>query len=513
MQLRLPRPKDDPPKRKRAPIVSTADAPPCGICHKQLSRYTCPACNLPYCSLSCFKAEEHRQCSEAFSRNTLKEEVQGGPQQAGAGEQDKQRMMHMLKEFEEQQRELEELEGEDADEDEDDSEEGRARRREREELEKKLAGVNIDSLSPDDLLALLTPSQQSAFQSTLQDPTRVNKLVDDYFEGDEPWWIVEEERKVLKELAEASKQAARAEREKEGAQEQPEEDADEESEEEVEEVRPPIMDQGKLPPLPKGSDGKAAANPKLAFNVVAVLFAYAYTLRTFALTSFASLPERSTERIAAIQVLSQLLPFLVERSTSAFEDVDGAVESVMAREEANSFPPELVTMLLQDLASLLRPAPISAIAPVSSSALSAHSLASALSALSDLSRLFSTALATSSSSPSAPSAGGPIVSRPVIARPSTTSPLTKQQRQHCTLASAKLAFYASLLVADAAVPALCRSIAEQVDKQAEMREKEREEDEAAMKRRKEELRRQKEDEARPAAARDEEPAGPKIVEL
>ncbi|GAA5898471.1 hypothetical protein JCM6882_007785 [Rhodosporidiobolus microsporus] len=268
MQLRLPRPKDAPPRRKRAPIVSTSDSLPCGICNQQLSRYTCPSCNLPYCSLACFKAPAHERCSEAFARGTLAAEVGGAPKEEG--EDGERRMMEMLRQFEEQQRELEKIqrgEEEDGEEEDDDTEEGQARRKEREELEKRLAGLNLDSLSPEDLLALLSPSQQAAFQSTLQDPTRVTKLVEEQFEGEEPWWIVEEERRVLREMREGARRAAR---EGKGEEEDGEEESDEEDEDE-EDVRPEMVDEGKLPPLKVGPDGKAVANPQLVFNVVAAL--------------------------------------------------------------------------------------------------------------------------------------------------------------------------------------------------------------------------------------------------
>ncbi|GAA5867905.1 hypothetical protein JCM8547_003410 [Rhodosporidiobolus lusitaniae] len=510
MQLRLLRPKDAPGRRKRAPIVSTADAPPCGICTKQLSRYTCPACNLPYCSLACFRAPQHSSCSEAFAKQSLREDVQGVPKEDGDMGRDK--MMGMLREFEEQQRELEEMEREQREEEEDeesDTEEGRKRRKEREELEKKLVGVNLDALAPEDLLSLLTPEQQAAFQSTLQDPSRVTKLVEDQFEGEEPWWIIEEERKMLSEMKDARKAAVEAQRQQGAGVEGEEED--EESEEEEEEVRPPMLDETKLPPLKKGEDGKAAVSPKLVFNVVAVLFAYAYTLRTFAITSFTSLSARSSERTAAIQVLTQLLPFLVARSASAVDNLNEAVECVVAREEPSRFPPPLVAMLLQDLSSLLRPAPIAAItSSASSSILSSHSLATALAALFDLHHLFTTVLSTSSPSASSAS-GGPIVSRPLIARPSSVSPLTKQQRQQCTLASAKLLFYASLLVSDVAVPVVCKGIAEQAEQDAERREKEKEREEKAVEKRKEQLKGKKE--AKREVKEEVVQTGPKIVEL
>ncbi|GAA5972138.1 hypothetical protein JCM11641_002511 [Rhodosporidiobolus odoratus] len=513
MQLRLPRAKDAKPKRKHPPIVSTAPSAPCGICNERLSRYTCPTCNLPYCSLACFRAEQHAGCSEAFQRQTLKEEVQGAPKDES--EDEKKRMLRMLRDFEEKQRELEELdEGEESEEDE--SAEGQARRAEREELEKKLAGMDLDTLDPDALLSLLTPAQQAAFETTLQDPMQVNKLVDDYFEPDEPWWIMAEERKVLKQMTEASKKAAEVQRAEgeQGALDVGEEE--EESDREGDEVfRPVMLDEKKLPSLSKGPDGKAVANAKLVYNVVAVLFAYAYTLRTFALTSFATLPEKSTERVTAITVICQLVPFLVERSTVSFEEMDAAVEYVVAREEPNSFPPPLVTVLLQDLASLLRPTPISAISTGSaSSALSSHSLATVLSALSDLYSLFTLALTTANPS-TASKPGGPVVSRPLISRPTSTSPLTKQQKQQCSLGSAKLLFFASLLTADPAMSVVCKSIAEHAENEAERREKVREAEDAGVKRRREELNRKKHEErlTEEQAAAPAKDMGPKIVEL
>jgi hypothetical protein len=93
----------------------------------------------------------------------------------------------------------------------------------------------------------------------------VTQLVDSHFEPDEPWWIVEEERKMLREMRDARRAAA----EKEGVELDDEEE--EESEEEEEEVQPGMVDEKRLPPLKKGPDGKALANPKIVYNVVAVL--------------------------------------------------------------------------------------------------------------------------------------------------------------------------------------------------------------------------------------------------
>ncbi|GJN90213.1 hypothetical protein Rhopal_003212-T1 [Rhodotorula paludigena] len=432
----------------------------------------------------------------------------------GKSQGEKNKMLELLQKFEEQQRELEEIErAEKEDDEEDQSPEAVARRREREELEKRLEGVDLDAVEPEQLLSYLSPAQQAAFEATLQDPTRVSKLVEDEFEGDEPWWVEEQELRMLKELREASKKAAQ----EGGAPTDAFADSDDDEDDEHG-VRPPVLLPEQLPPLKTGPDGRLIVSTKLVHNVVAVLFAYSFTLRTFSLTSFASLPEKSTERITAIQVLADLLPFLVERSTSAFASLDDAVEYVVAR-EGQGMPPPLIALLLRDVATLLRPAPISAISPASSSPLASHALAPVLHAVSDLHHLFSTALASASSSAkSGSTANGPTVSRPLIARPRTTLPLSKSQRQQCTLASAKLVFYTAFLAAPAAAEgglvSACGVIAEQAEKEAGAREGEEERREEAVERTREELERRKEGrDEHPAVKRGEEPSGPKIVEL
>lgn len=60
--------------------------------------------------------------------------------------------------------------------------------------------------------------------------------------------------------------------------------------------------------------------------------AYSYTLRTFALSSFASLPATSSERMPATQLVAQLVPFLVERSNTALNSLEDAVEYVASRQ-------------------------------------------------------------------------------------------------------------------------------------------------------------------------------------
>lgn len=232
-------------------------------------------------------------------------------------------MLDMLKKFEEDNLRLEE-EGDEFVESDDE---------ERQALEQRLTGMNLgqsmrhhrrntiahsvkaDSLSPEELLELLSPAQRAAFDKTIQDQGRLSNLVTEEFRVDLPWWDVSQE---------AGEEAAPIQ-------------------------QPKLVHSQLLPPLKAGPDGKAATNPKLVHNVVAVLsvlstcssilahsvfrFAYAYTLRTLSLTSLSSLVSTSQEVEAATSMLAQLLPFLIEKSQVVLDNIGESVEFVVSREE------------------------------------------------------------------------------------------------------------------------------------------------------------------------------------
>ena len=101
-----------------------------------------------------------------------------------------------------------------------------------------------DALPPDELLAFLSPAQQAAFTSTLSDPDRINALVTQELETEQPWWIDDDE----------------------------EEDFDEEEEKFDENARrPPMLEAALLPSIPLHEGGRPKASPTLVYNIVAVL--------------------------------------------------------------------------------------------------------------------------------------------------------------------------------------------------------------------------------------------------
>lgn len=110
--------------------------------------------------------------------------------------------------------------------------------------------MTTDTLTPEELLDLLSPTQREQFDTTLRDPVKASKLVDEEFEAEIPWWELSSINEVKEDRIN---------------------ELDEEEEEEEEEERPSLIDTSLLPSLKIGEDGKAAVNPLLVYNVVAVL--------------------------------------------------------------------------------------------------------------------------------------------------------------------------------------------------------------------------------------------------
>ena len=69
---------------------------PTRSCLVQVARYTCPRCNLRYCTLACYRAEAHGPCAEAFYKAALIEELH----QTKAAPEERDRVLDMLQRLE-----------------------------------------------------------------------------------------------------------------------------------------------------------------------------------------------------------------------------------------------------------------------------------------------------------------------------------------------------------------------------------------------------------------------------
>ncbi|XP_073052122.1 uncharacterized protein [Primulina eburnea] len=69
----------------------------CRVCEKQFTQYTCPRCNIRYCSLQCYKSHNLR-CTESFMKENVVQELQ----QLQPDETSKKKMLDILKRFHEE---------------------------------------------------------------------------------------------------------------------------------------------------------------------------------------------------------------------------------------------------------------------------------------------------------------------------------------------------------------------------------------------------------------------------
>ncbi|XP_066257663.1 zinc finger HIT domain-containing protein 2 [Euwallacea similis] len=58
-----------------AKIIELNESNICKICDNALARYSCPKCNIIYCSLTCYQAVTHQECSENFYKENIMSEL------------------------------------------------------------------------------------------------------------------------------------------------------------------------------------------------------------------------------------------------------------------------------------------------------------------------------------------------------------------------------------------------------------------------------------------------------
>ncbi|XP_058057956.1 zinc finger HIT domain-containing protein 2 [Anopheles bellator] len=67
----------------------------CKICETEAPKYVCPRCNIPYCSVACYRSQRHLECSEGFYRENVVQEL-ALRKAEGAADQSTQSMMAIL---------------------------------------------------------------------------------------------------------------------------------------------------------------------------------------------------------------------------------------------------------------------------------------------------------------------------------------------------------------------------------------------------------------------------------
>lgn len=128
----------------------------CQICSSKVSKYTCPKCAVKYCTLDCYKHENHLGCTEDFYKKLVIDSMQH------TSSSDKEKMQRILldlhAEDEEQSQGIED------------------------DFEQRFQNCDLDS---DDLESKLTREELEKFKLILKSKEALNFLIKPY----EPWWI------------------------------------------------------------------------------------------------------------------------------------------------------------------------------------------------------------------------------------------------------------------------------------------------------------------------------------
>ncbi|XP_060533287.1 zinc finger HIT domain-containing protein 2 isoform X2 [Cylas formicarius] len=161
-----------------AKIIELDETNTCKICDNALAKYSCPKCNVIYCSLTCYQSPAHLQCSEEFYKDNVMREMNLNPD----NEESKAKMMEILQRTHEGNCskfvDIEDLE-EDLDSDDD----------QYVDIAERLAGIDLDDAET--VWDRLTEDEKQDFVAFLK-TENVSKLIPSW----EPWWLYCDSSKV-----------------------------------------------------------------------------------------------------------------------------------------------------------------------------------------------------------------------------------------------------------------------------------------------------------------------------
>ncbi|XP_029963285.1 zinc finger HIT domain-containing protein 2 [Salarias fasciatus] len=308
----------------------------CMLCQRKPSCYTCPRCNVQYCSLACYQSPDHTVCSEEFYKESVlqelkemgkteaegkkkmqeilvglkqkAEETHGGMEsllkQAGVVQDDEEdrdvtkkvQAMELLSRLAEHQESGEERETEidaileqleeigggellSGDPEEDEGEQ---------DLADRLSGLDIDKLSEEELWALLSTKERETFTGLVKDGA-LGGLIPLW----KPWWEEHEEgERLVEELSELEKEkSAVTDLQDSNDDVQPLDKVIQEQDKSVTNVKEVKTGSRKektklnVPKIsakiPKLTSLCASPSPLVCYGVINALFGYAFTLSLF----------------------------------------------------------------------------------------------------------------------------------------------------------------------------------------------------------------------------------------
>ncbi|XP_017048801.1 zinc finger HIT domain-containing protein 2 [Drosophila ficusphila] len=180
----------------------------CHFCRAAPFKYTCPKCNALYCSVGCYKSQEHLKCSEEFYKSCIQDELSGA-WATQESQEDVRKIYDILKRMRETdggfnpqgfdtdglENPLDSDDGEEEGAEKDDGEEepgGEDLPEEdfEEDIAARLKGVDINDA--DEVWSRLTTEEQEEFQKLITNG-EIMKLMPDY----KPWWEKPKNSKIV----------------------------------------------------------------------------------------------------------------------------------------------------------------------------------------------------------------------------------------------------------------------------------------------------------------------------
>nr|XP_033333111.1 zinc finger HIT domain-containing protein 2 [Megalopta genalis] len=211
----------------------------CKFCNSKSRIYTCPKCGMGYCNVDCYKSEGHLECSESFYKKCIEDELK-------SQEKDPEiriKMIEILKRVHET--DLNDFDSENdttSDHEEGDEELGHLDSDDEDDvpdLEKRLHDVNLDNAN--EVWSVLTDSEKQEFEALIKNGG-IEKLLPKWV----PWWTYRTEKKLVQDMDEKDNEQGLSSME-----------------------YPPLIDVPIFNELQK-------ASPNVYFNLINVIYAYAY---------------------------------------------------------------------------------------------------------------------------------------------------------------------------------------------------------------------------------------------
>ncbi|KAL0272434.1 UNVERIFIED_CONTAM: hypothetical protein PYX00_005403 [Menopon gallinae] len=203
----------------------------CEVCQTKEGRYVCPKCDILYCSVDCFRAEQHTECSEIFYKKCVEEELQFQRKAPG-----KDNIAEILL-----RSHIAADDDDDVIDSDDDSEDGEKV----DDLAVRLENVDLDN--EDEIWEKLNPEERRAFKNLISSGD-IRKILPDW----QPWWKFYKSKRLVCEVGLENENA--------------------------DEFILPVVDL-KVPAFNELTKKTPAAN--IPFMIANLLMSYAYTARWF----------------------------------------------------------------------------------------------------------------------------------------------------------------------------------------------------------------------------------------